>query len=67
MNLLVSQLKNAIRDLLRAKNVEGSVVDKVNARGELVIAIVMNEQCPACNGTGKRVYPKDDTPQRPED
>lgn len=59
MNLLVGQLKNAIRDLLRARSVEGSVVDKVNAHGELVIAVVLNERCPACEGTGKRRYAKD--------
>lgn len=56
MNLLVGQLKNAIRDLLRTKNVEGSVVDKVNAHGEIVIAVVLNERCPACGGSGKRKY-----------
>jgi hypothetical protein len=62
VNLLVGQLKTAIRELLRARGVEGSVVDKVNAHGEIVVAVVLNERCPACNGTGKRLYAKDVTP-----
>jgi hypothetical protein len=60
VNLAVSQLKAAIRDLLRDRGLDGSVVDKVNAHGELVIAVVLNERCPACGGTGKRVYAKDE-------
>lgn len=67
VNLLVGQLKNAIRDLLRARHVDGSVVDKVNAHGELVIAVVLNERCPACNGSGKRVYPKEEAPDKGSD
>ena len=58
MNLMASQLKAAIRQLLAERGIEGSVVDKVNAHGELVIAVVLQERCPACNGTGKRVYVK---------
>jgi hypothetical protein len=65
VNLAVSQLKAAIRDLLRAKGYDGSVVDKVNAHGELIIAVVLNERCPACGGTGKRVYVKDEPPEDP--
>ena len=49
-------MKTAIRELLRARGVEGSVVDKVNAHGELVIAVILNEKCPACGGSGKRTY-----------
>lgn len=60
MNLLVGQLKAAIRALLEARSVQGSVVDKVNAKGELVIAVVLNETCPACGGTGKKRYPAAD-------
>jgi len=56
VNLLVGQLKTAIRALLADRGVEGSVVDKVNARGEIVIAVVLNEVCPACGGSGKRTY-----------
>jgi hypothetical protein len=56
MHLAASQLKAAIRQLLVERGLEGSVVDKVNAHGELVIAVVLQERCPACHGTGKRVY-----------
>lgn len=68
MNLLVGQLKNAIRDLLEKKGVDASVVDKVNARGEIAIVVVLNERCPACDGTGKRTYaraPVEPEPQKP--
>lgn len=61
MNLLVGQLKTAIRELLRSRGVEGSVVDKVNAHGELVIAVILNEKCPACGGSGKRTYAMEPT------
>lgn len=59
MNLAASQLKAAIRELLRERGIEGSVVDKINNRGELVIAVVLNEKCRACGGSGKRVYLKE--------
>ncbi len=57
MDLKTSQLKNKIYDLLKESGINGSVVDKINARGELVIAVVLNEVCPTCNGDGKRKYP----------
>lgn len=60
MNLAVAQLKNAIRDLLKERGIEGSVTDKVNAHGELIVAVILQERCPACNGTGRRVYVKDE-------
>ena len=42
MNLLVSQLKIAIADLLKNKGIAGArVLDKVNARGEIVIGIIL--------------------------
>ncbi|HVJ93517.1 MAG TPA: hypothetical protein VM580_27135 [Labilithrix sp.] len=56
MNLVVGQLKAAIRELLRERGIEGSVTDKINSHGEIVVAVIMNERCPACGGTGKRVY-----------
>lgn len=56
MNLLVGQLKIRIRELLEERGIDASVVDKTNAKGELVIAIILNEACPACGGSGKRVY-----------
>jgi hypothetical protein len=41
VDLLVSMLKNAIRDLLARKRVRGRVLDKVNARGEPVIGVII--------------------------
>jgi hypothetical protein len=42
MNLLVNQLKHALADLAKAKGLPNArVLDKVNARGELVIAIIV--------------------------
>jgi hypothetical protein len=42
MNLLVNQLKSALADLAKAKELANARVDhKVNARGELVIAIIV--------------------------
>lgn len=42
MNLLVNQLKNAIRDLLDRKQVKARVLDKVNTRGEIVIGVILD-------------------------
>jgi hypothetical protein len=40
--MLVRMLKAAIVDLLKAKGVDGArVLDKVNARGEVVIAVIL--------------------------
>ncbi len=42
MNLLVNTLKHALSDLAKAKGLETArVLDKVNARGELVVAIII--------------------------
>jgi hypothetical protein len=41
VDLLISQLKLAIRDLLEKKGVRARVLDKVNAQGERVIGIVL--------------------------
>ena len=42
MNLLVNQLKLAMDDLVKAKGLKGARVDhKVNAKGELVLAIIV--------------------------
>ena len=42
MNLLINALKNALSDLAKAKGLEKArVLDKVNARGELVVAIII--------------------------
>ena len=41
MDLLISQLKLAIRDLLQRKGIRARVLDKVNAQGERVIGIIL--------------------------
>ncbi len=41
MDLLVNQLKIAIRDLLERKGIRARVLDKTNAQGERVIGIVL--------------------------
>ncbi len=60
MDLLTNQLRNAIQELLDKKGVKGSVRMKTNAMGEKVIAVILDEVCPSCGGTGKKRYPKDD-------
>lgn len=41
MDLLVNQLKIAIRDLLDRKGVRARVLDKINANGERIIGIIL--------------------------
>jgi hypothetical protein len=42
MNLLLNQVKTSIADLAKAKGLTGARVDhKTNARGELVIALII--------------------------
>ncbi|HVH44639.1 MAG TPA: hypothetical protein VM925_19930 [Labilithrix sp.] len=41
MDLLINQLKLAIRELLARKGVRARVLDKVNAQGERVIGIII--------------------------
>lgn len=41
MDLLVSQLKTAIRRLLDTKGVRARVVDKLNRHGEVVIGVIL--------------------------
>jgi len=42
MNLLLDHVKNAISDLAQAKGIKGArVLDKVNRRGDLVIALII--------------------------
>lgn len=44
MDLLVTQLKTAIRNLLDAKGIRARVLDKINRHGEIVIGIVLDEK-----------------------
>lgn len=41
MDLLVSQLKTAIRRLLDTKGIRARVVDKMNRHGEVVIGVIL--------------------------
>lgn len=43
VDLLVVQLKSAIRRLLDAKGVRARVVDKVNRFGEVVIGVILEK------------------------
>lgn len=43
MDLLVVQLKSAIRRLLEAKGVRARVLDKVNRYGEVVIGVILEK------------------------
>jgi hypothetical protein len=49
MDLLINQLKLAIRDLLERKGIRARVLDKTNAQGERVIGIIIdrNQRAPA--------------------
>ena len=46
MDLLVVQLKAAIRRLLESKGVRARVLDKVNRYGEVVIGIILERPAP---------------------
>ena len=41
MDLLINQLKLAIRDLLERKQIRARVLEKTNAQGERVIGIII--------------------------
>lgn len=56
MDLLVGQLKAAIRRLLEEKGVRARVLDKMNRYGEVVIGIILEKR----EGTdGGRHHPTD--------
>jgi hypothetical protein len=44
VDLLINQLKIAIRDLLEKKGIRARVLDKVNARGEIVIGVIIEKE-----------------------
>ena len=47
MNLLINALKGELKDLAKAKGLDQArVLDKVNARGELVVAIIIPPRRP---------------------
>ena len=57
MDLLVVQLKAAIRRLLEEKGVRARVLEKVNRYGEVVIGVILDRP-PAA------IVPHDDDPSR---
>ncbi len=60
MNLLVNALKSQIAELARAKGVSRPrVLDKVNARGEIVIALILPNEA-----SGPEVRPSRDELKR---
>lgn len=62
MDLLVVQLKAAIRRLLDAKGIRARVLDKINRHGEVVIGVIL-ERAPEVDDrddatrTGRRRSP----------
>jgi hypothetical protein len=46
VDLLIVQLKAAIRRLLDTKGVRGRVLDKVNRYGEVVIGVILEKPAP---------------------
>jgi hypothetical protein len=46
MNLLIRALMHSIDDLAKEKGIDGRVASKVNARGELVIALLIPPRTP---------------------
>ena len=60
VDLLVVQLKAAIRRLLETKGVRGRVLDKVNRYGEVVIGVILERPAPPPNPEGPK--PSSDEP-----
>lgn len=62
MDLLVVQLKAAIRRLLDTKGVRGRVLDKVNRYGEIVIGVILERPAPPPHVA----LPAEDASDRPQ-
>ena len=54
MDLLINQLKTAIRELLKTKGIRARVLDKMNAAGERVIGIILDKEQPPSRGPSQR-------------
>lgn len=68
VDLLIVQLKAAIRRLLDAKGVRARVLDKVNRYGEVVIGVILERPPAASFGSAKALGPGPaNGPRRPED
>ena len=65
MDLLVVQLKAAIRRLLDTKGVRGRVLDKVNRYGEIVIGVILERPAPPPHVT-HAALPAEDPNARPQ-
>jgi hypothetical protein len=63
VDLLVVQLKAAIRRLLDNKGVRARVLDKVNRHGEVVIGVILERPPPPRRVT----LPRDEVPHRDKD
>jgi hypothetical protein len=63
VDLLVVQLKAAIRRLLDNKGVRARVLDKVNRYGEVVIGVIIERPTPPHRVT----LPNDEVPRRDND
>lgn len=50
MDLLVVQLKAAIRRLLEEKGIRARVLDKVNRYGEVVVGVILERAGPQASG-----------------
>ena len=59
MDLLVTQLKTAIRRLLDGKGVRARVLDKVNRYGEVVIGVILERPAPPPLEPPKEVDPNE--------
>jgi hypothetical protein len=66
VDLLVVQLKAAIRRLLDTKGVRGRVLDKVNRYGEIVIGVILERPAPPPH-VAHAVLPAEDPKQRDPD
>jgi hypothetical protein len=65
VDLLVVQLKAAIRRLLDTKGVRGRVLDKVNRYGEIVIGVILERPAPPPH-VAHAALPAEDPNARPQ-
>ena len=64
MDLLIVQLKAAIRRLLDGKGVRARVLDKVNRYGEVVIGVILEKPTPPRIPAASERRPGEEEPQR---
>ncbi len=66
MDLLIVQLKAAIRRILDSKGVRARVLDKVNRYGEIVIGVILEKPAPPPHAALPPEGPKDRPPRDPD-